>query len=66
MLKSSLTLHPADRRDRAGPHACGPSGVTSRIQTDNYNIETSATGLTIILDPRRGGAVWRSDGSCAA
>lgn len=54
--KKFSTLHPADRRDRAGTYAGGSSGLRP-IQTDNYNIETSVTGLTIILDPRRGGAV---------
>ncbi len=56
MLKI-FTLRTVDRRDRAGPMIAGHQGYVL-IQTDNYNIETSVTGLEVDHpDPRHGGAV---------
>lgn len=47
-VKSPLALLTVDRRDRPWAYAGGTSGYVL-IQTDNYNVETSVTGLVIIL-----------------
>ncbi len=48
MLENSFTLRTVDRRIVLGPMIAGHQGYVL-IQTDNYNIETSVTGLVIIL-----------------